>query len=277
MGSGTFGVRIFLTAVLSAGLCIASAVPAMAGTLTQAFSEVTYTANPGEVNNLTIVADAATERISDTAGIQAIPAAPVCSYDVPGDLTRVTCAAEGEGRTANVKIDLGDGNDRLVLRLAPNGILGGGRSRISDGPGNDTISGGAAADTWTNGPGNDVFYGNGGNDVVISHILRPGPGGANGYGNDREYGGTGNDRLEGGFGVDVLYGGLGNDSMVGGPGNDRMYGDAGNDTMYGVTNNDYMSGGPGNDVLWGGLGFDTMFGGFGFDRIDGVARDVHRG
>jgi len=94
-----------------------------------------------------------------------------------------------------MRVDGGDGNDKIV---------GGG--------GNDYLVGGAGKDILDGGSGNDRLNGNGGNDKLLGNA-----------GADRLYGYAGDDYLEGGSSSDRLEGGLGVDVLFGAGGDDRFF------------------------------------------------------
>jgi Ca2+-binding RTX toxin-like protein len=99
-------------------------------------------------------------------------------------------------------IDLGDGNDRLILGNFANTVT---VTNV------ETITGGTSADNLT--------------------ITGAGA---------RLDGKEGNDTLTGGAGNDVLIGGVGNDSLTGGGGNDSFVMGSGTDTITGWTSGDII-------------------------------------
>ena len=111
-----------------------------------------------------------------------------------------------------MRVDGGDGNDKIV---------GGG--------GNDFLVGGAGKDVLDGGSGNDRLNGNGGNDKLLGNA---GADRLYGYaGNDYLEGGSSNDRLEGGVGVDVIYGAGGDDRFFTRDAEiDQLFGGSGTDS-----------------------------------------------
>ncbi len=73
--------------------------------------------------------------------------------------------------------------------------------------------------------------------------------------------------------ADLLYGSAGDDSIASLGGNDIVYGAAGNDVIAGGAGDDTLNGGAGNDTLTGGAGADVYrFGrGLGSDTIDDIS------
>ncbi|HEV2761743.1 MAG TPA: M91 family zinc metallopeptidase [Pyrinomonadaceae bacterium] len=140
----------------------------------------------------------------------------------------------GEGVRVSVKLQGGDGDDRIRG--------GSGNDRIDAGRGDDRVEGGA---------GDDVMTGRSGRDYIN--------------------GSRGDDRVAGGRGNDVIYGGNGRDRLVGDAGNDYLEGSRGNDRLYGNDGTDVLSGGRGDDALRGGAQRDVMYAGLGRDRLYGGA------
>lgn len=117
----------------------------------------------------------------------------------------------GIGAIPALRIDAGDGNDKM---------LGGDL--------NDTLIGGAGKDVLDGGLGNDRLNGNGGNDRLFGN-----------FGSDRLYGYAGNDYLDGGASGDRLEGGAGIDTILGQSGNDHFFTrDSEIDNVFGGSGND---------------------------------------
>jgi Ca2+-binding RTX toxin-like protein len=115
------------------------------------------------------------------------------------------------GLVPNVRVDAGDGNDK-----------------VAGGDANDTLIGGAGKDTLDGGAGNDRLNGNGGNDRLFGS-----------FGSDRLYGYAGNDLLDGGSSGDRLDGGDGNDTLFGQGGADKFFTrDSMVDELYGASGRD---------------------------------------
>jgi len=211
--------------------------------------------------------------VADTAGV------------IPG--TGCTAQLDGSARCVyphspdTVKIDVGGGDDRVVVAVE--------RAQVKGGPGADVLEGFVSANEdghqFDGGPGDDVIRGSG--------VLTGGPG------RDRLQGGEGFDRLNGDGGArlerDVIDGGPGNSDLVlfsgtstpvvvdlarpGVAGGDRVTnveratGGEGDDWIAGSAGVNWLEGGGGDDVLLGRGGADRIFGGGGDDRLDGAGGD----
>lgn len=119
---------------------------------------------------------------------------------VPGYWTSVALKATG-----------GDGNDKIVTRVAFNPTAGGEEiaNRIYGGDGNDDLR---ASTKSTSSNAHTEIYGGSGNDYVRAY-------------------GAANATLDGGDGADTIIGGRGNDTITGGGGADDLYGGIGDDTF----------------------------------------------
>ena len=258
------------------------------------FSRVTYSADPGETNHLTVSDTGSTLILEDTGAT--ISAGDGCSNETP---SRVRCDV-GPGQAAYTAY-LGDGNDDATIDVAPGGRFdlpeGGGESSAVYGEeGNDTLHGSAVEDSFYGGPGDDVATGGGGNDYLVA-----------GTGADRLDGGSGNDTIgdftpeelapppaqdqdvfTGGDGHDRLeyrgrsapqtftFDGVPNDGVAGENDNvgtdfEELYTGAGNDTVTLPAGGFTAYTGAGDDLIVGGSGDDTIHGGPGTDLIDGGA------
>jgi Ca2+-binding RTX toxin-like protein len=111
-----------------------------------------------------------------------------------------------------VRVDTGDGNDRILGGSANDMLIGGaGKDQLDGGGGNDRLNGNGGNDKLIGGAGADRLYGYAGNDILD--------------------GGSSNDRLEGGAGLDTLWGQSGNDRFFTADGEtDQLFGGSGNDT-----------------------------------------------
>ena len=157
----------------------------------------------------------------------------------------------------NLKIRLGEGNDRLEVGRGVRVNL-----TVEGGAGNDFIRTGAGDDRIEGGEGDDTIHAGAGRDYV------------NGTrGNDRLYGESGHDTVYGGDGDDLVEGGTGDDYLEGGRGRDHLRGRAGRDVLSGGLDDDLLEGGTGDDRLYAGGGRDRVYGGAVGDRRN-TARDV---
>ncbi|GAB2968364.1 calcium-binding protein [Saccharothrix stipae] len=170
---------------------------------------------------------------------------------------KVTCDLSG---VTSVRLDLGDLDDRLLVRDPMSALVtgGGGDDVLWAGSGDDTLKGGPGADFLDGGPGNDLLLG-----------------------------GTGADRMAGGPGVDtVSYAdhlvtvnadadGQAEDDGQTGEGDtiatdvENIAGGSAADFLGGNSAANDLVGGGGDDLLLGYAGVDRLHGGSGFDLLDG--------
>ena len=256
-------------------------------------STLVYEAAHGEANSISIDQGADGFRVADAVG-------SVASGD---GCVSVAGEALCNGEISRVRVDAGDGADRVVLGVAV-------PAEISGGAGDDDLLGGSAADVVIGDEGDDVLSGYGENDVLRG-----------GDGHDDESGGEGDDLLFEGAaanGADVLNGGPGRDTVsysnriaplvitlggladdgeagelddvtavervLGGSAHDfvlgtmkaeALLGRGGADELRGGSGRDVLTGGPGDDVLMAGIDGhqDLVRGGPGFDRARVERRD----
>lgn len=270
-----------LTLALGSGLAVpvalagtaGAATPAATATVSENGRTVSYTAAPGQTNDVAVTQSFAaddhvdiTYLIDDTVPI-GIGAGTGCRHPSGADRTRVTCTVttvDSQDPYATLEMDLADGNDTVAFHNATdqayytNSIrLGTGKDELTDTgsvdgnavlgqAGNDTLTVGRAA-TVLAGDGDDTVNASGDATVVEggkgSDVIRGGPGDQDLRGDD------GNNTVRGGSGDDLLYGGKGNDALYGNSGRDQLYGNSGDDRLYGGPGEDTLSGGPGRDVV----------------------------
>ena len=258
------GGRGVLTAVAAAALALAAAPIAHAaqGTDTPNRTEqVQYTADPGEVNHLTLDNANADLHLHDSGAIiRWLPSNSVPECAAAGQ--DVFCSDQGE-IGFSVFASLGDGNDTFVN----NSTTG---AYVDLGPGDDKASGGSHGYNFVGGLGADDFHGAAsltsvdpwvGLGVDYSDSAGPVTVSADNVANDglsgehdnvhsdvaqitgsrlgnritgfsRAFGGAGNDVLAGTSGDDLLYAGGGTDIFVGGGGSDILWATDGNNTFY---------------------------------------------
>ena len=181
------GILIALLALL-AGAPAASAAVAYVGEATggrvpQTGTFVSYRADPGEANRVTIVDEPGGRRIRDEGA--PIEARSGCD---PISAHEVFCHSD-----QGLEVDLGDGNDTLA---GPVGQYDGGEGNdtiqaaglIRGGAGDDVLAGRGGADDLNGGGGQDVLRGGGGDDYLAD--------------GDNATTGIGPDQLDGGLGVD---------------------------------------------------------------------------
>jgi uncharacterized repeat protein (TIGR01451 family) len=296
---------------LLAAALLAGAAPAHAATLIKVGTEVRYTAQLTEANNVTVT-------LLTTGGVTyyefaettiAITASSGCF--VPS-ANHGRCAIAG---VTSLRIDLLDANNTAVVSSGitiPATMLGGaGIDTFTGGAGNDTLNGGGSNDSLNGGNGNDTFEtsagldsmnGAAGNDVFLA--------GSVGDGADTVDGGAGTDTMDyssrsaaigieldnaaddGQAGeldnvretVEIGKGGSGNDTLLGTTCINTFLGNSGNDVISGagganptvcasrlLSDDDVLEGGAGNDTLNGLNGEDLMRGGSGADAFNGGA------
>jgi Ca2+-binding RTX toxin-like protein len=262
------------------------AMPAasFAGTASTDGFFVSYAANDGEQNNVTVQLSAGVYTITDTAGVTA---GAGCTAAGANSATCPQAAAPNPdhlavgGRDLNDTIDLGG-----MTELPRDG------TRIDGGLGNDTLIGSSTGDKITGGPGDDVIdptdvstvVNNGdpfvdpeacfsdpeATEFTMFHCpdLIDGDAGFNTLRFDRKPGGVVIDAgPRGPFGTSVvdpnrpqngdvasnvfvkgIRGSFRAQKIFGTPGNDEIYGSINADTMIGRGGADYLCGGYGNDT-----------------------------
>lgn len=243
---------------------------------------LSYRADPGEANDVTVVRNGATVDVKDAGAT--IRAGENCMPVTGGVQCRAT--ADPVNITAST-IDLGDLADKLDL----GGVLGG---NVRGGPGNDTITAGgyvtgdAGDDILTvgrytfvdGGPGADRITGTDSElryegrtaGLRVSFDETPNDGEA-GEGDDIRgtfvsiHGGGGDDVLEAsGAGAGVIYGFAGDDRLIGSGADESFGGYDGDDVIEAGGGNDFVNAGAGADVTRGGPGTDT-FANFAFGPV----------
>jgi Ca2+-binding RTX toxin-like protein len=244
------------TVLLAIGLLFATAAPAGAATVSlSSWSDgpygagnlsggvifPTYTAAPGETNDLTVT-DTGSSLVFTDPGAPITASWHYAACTVSSDQHTATCPIQGA--RGSLGVSLGDGNDTAHVHpyATPYPI---GVSLVDGGAGDDAVE----ADT---GP----LAGGAGDDTLT--VTRD----------------SGLAKLDGGPGADHVTGAGGTDLITGGPGDDVLDGAGGNDSLYdGSPENstddgrDDLSGGPGSDQLYARGGVDTLHAGDGDDTI----------
>ena len=205
-------------------------------------------AAPGELNRITV---------------RATPRGVVVE-DLGAALTGRCRAASSGGRFCRgsfdgVRVQLGDGDDRLDLREVGGSLDGGpgddeivvagSPSQLFGGPGADLLDARLA-------PGSNVSY----RDHSAGVMVR-----LNGLADDGALGEG--DNVLGSLGG--IEGGSGDDTLEAGPDATGLVGGAGDDTLVGSPEGESLHGQDGDDDLSGGAGMDSLDGGAGADRIGG--------
>ena len=242
----TFPMRLpsIILATVVGALLLPSAAQAGTASLSTAVSGglVTYVADPGETNNVSVFVQGGNLVIADSAPVRA---SSTCSLNSFGD---AVCPVGAR----MVSVLLRDRNDTIVYR-APH------QASVSTEEGDDVILGGLRQ-TDTGRTMQPVFYfGNAGRDT-ISYAAAD-----RGVRVDTEDGSRTDD---GRPGIDLES--VGRDF-------EKIIGSNSGDVLFGSTGDDNITGGPGNDELGGGDGDDFFFEGqggpSGADSIHGAAGD----
>jgi Ca2+-binding RTX toxin-like protein len=280
----------------------ALAAPAGAAQVSSSGGVITYAAEGGEANNLTISSNGASYIFVDS-GAPILLGLDSCTGNV--------CPVAG---VFEIRITLIDGGDQLtigpsVAAAAP--APGVPRILAEGGPGDDTLTGGDGPESLCGGPGNDILNGGGGNDRLdfpcIDGQTDQSPGG------DILNGGAGDDQLNGGpagapLESDKFLGGDGTDTVdysqraaaltvtlddvqndgevgesdnvasdvenvIGGSAGDTLVGSGAANVLDGRNGDDTLVGGGADDTLAGGVGNDTLSGGDGGDTLTGADGD----
>lgn len=241
------------------------------------YADVTFTAEPGEVNDITVsysargyvvIRDAGAPVNATQGCLSEAPDRAVCPVSADSDtiLSTSVSARDGDDRVALTTGSLpaadgerrltasgGAGDDLLTSDLRAHGVtLAGeaGTDRLEGGPARDTLLGGSGADALTGGEGDDVLDG----DASSGDPKEP------------DTGPRGDDALDGGPGADsVTYksktSGVTVDLQAG------AGGESGETDRY--TAVERASGSSKADVLRGTEGRDVLHGGEGADLVDG--------
>jgi hypothetical protein len=184
--------------LLALGAWALLAAPAGAATVQFDGTTVTITAGPAEPNVVDVSADTR-EGFSIRDPSAPLTAGPGCSGPPEGP---IVCVSDLRG--VSVRVDLGDGDDRVSATL-PESIP----MHASGGPGDDELDGGDGPDVLQGGPGDDVLDGGVGRDAadyrdhadgIVVDVTSPGPAGSPG---ERDtltsiagvWGGAGDDRI----------------------------------------------------------------------------------
>ena len=249
-------------------------------------AHLAFTASPGEINVVTLVASATAYVVRDTGA--ALTAGAGCS---PIDAHTASCSSARPFMSE--LIDVGDLDDTVTTPLS--GRTSAGTMRVLGGAGRDVLTGqgvlygGPGPDVLTGGAGGDLLYGGAEGDYLL------GGGGDDKLDGDGDEGGeapAAPDQLDGGSGADIVsyagrtspvYVDLGNrapdgapaerdliiaiESAEGGHAADVLAGDGDPNFLKGNAGDDVLSGRDGADALDDGAGADTLFGGPGPDRL----------
>ena len=270
----------------AATVSVRESLPSRGGEVESA--HLAFTAAPGELNVVTLVADAAARAyvVRDTGA--PLTAGAGCS---PIDANTASCSSTRP--FLSELIDVGDLDDSVTTPLT--GRTSAATMRIVGGAGHDlltgqgTLYGGPGPDVLTGGAGDDLLYGG----ADVDYLL--GGDGDDKLDGDGEEGGeapAAADQLDGGSGADLasyagrtapVYVDLGDrapdgapaegdllvaiESAEGGHAADVLAGDGDPNFLKGNAGDDVLSGRDGADSLDDGAGADTLYGGRGPDRL----------
>ena len=278
-------------------LCLALAVlatlltasPALAGTISVSGTTITYQADPGEENFVTVNwgnVSAGDDFIPSLDDHEDITAVAPCEDD-----TSLNARCPSAGPNPVFIVRLGDGND---FGQSINDRAAGHKVELYGDDGDDSLDSDASS---------DLLDGGAGNDMLSPDDDDSGPG-------DRVVGGPGRDTLQTGNGtgtsgpIGVSFDDAANDGYPGegdnyagdledlsatnvsvpinfvgtdGPNTvqlrseaaDTVKGLGGDDMIDGANGNDALDGGAGNDTIYGGGNDDTIVGGPGLDSLSG--------
>jgi hypothetical protein len=249
-----------LVAALASGTCLIAPQAAVGSTVRSYGSGLSFTADPGETNRLTVFAEGDRTIVMDEGSTLTVQSG--CEQRTPNS---VSCPP-----AQTVEANLGDGDDTATIASAA--------ANLNGGDGNDRLT------------GQDEEMGPGQCPAGMVCAQPPDACQSERGRNDVIEGGPGEDVLEGRGGWDLLIGGDGPDRLDGGTGCDHLLGDQGTygwivsqeDTIRAANAepgaDDVIAGGAGGDALAGGPGDDRLDGGSGSDQIDpGLGDDVASG
>jgi Ca2+-binding RTX toxin-like protein len=263
---------------------------------------LTYAADTGEANDVTVSDNGLFKRITDTGATitPGLGCLPILSnvVDCSAVLSAVVNAGDGADTVA-VTVPLvstlngGDGNDALTAGSGIDVLNGGNDGDVLDGGTNaDVLNGGAGLDTasYAGRAGNVTADIDGladdGEALELDTIASDVENLMGGDGDDVLTGDANGNTLTGSSGADTLDGGTGGDTLSGGADVDTVtYASRSNDVTVSLdnANDDGEAGenddvrsdvqnviaGTGNDTLTGSIGNNTLSGGDGADTLDG--------
>ena len=248
--------------------------PVSVGEVAMTTTGLTYTALPGEANDVTATFSVEQVVVTDPGAVQ-LAAGSGCELTDPAT---VRCGREDmRYLSSDFKIRTQDGDDRVKVISYGNGNLDGGT-------GDDELIAGDGPDLIAGGPGADLLVGGGNVDTVTYDDDTAGVDATIGGSATSSEDGTGDtlssdvENVVGGRGDDVLTGDGGANDLTGGYGADMLKGMGGKDQLQGgrwshvsfVAANDgddTLEGGTGSDDLSAGAGADTFSGGAGVDTV----------
>jgi hypothetical protein len=292
---GLFAIASRAAALAIASVLIVSAEPAFAGSAAlSGDSNVTYTAAPGERNDVTVTASVDGVTVDDAGA--SVTAGRACDQLGPH-----TARCYPRGDRPFTQVLAGDGDDAVRAIAEPGSamvfslsgasgddtlVAADSGSVLDGGPGADTLEGGPGDDSLTGGPGSDTLTGGAGDDSITPDGEGAAPGA------DVVDGGPGSDSVSyaertapvdvdlerpggnGGVGENDTVRGI--ENVVSGAGSDHLRGDEQANVLsstgfgqYGANQHDVIDGRGGNDRIEGSAGADVLSGGAGADIIEG--------
>jgi Ca2+-binding RTX toxin-like protein len=260
-------------------LCVLALLPAgsLAATVSVQSKRIFYTAEVGEVNELTISLSGGSYALSDAGAT--ISAGTLCTAS--GNVA--TCPMTDIN---GITVAAGDGADSVKNTTATPSTLSGGddNDSLEGGSGNDTVRGNQGVDTHAGGSGDDFIDSRGDKGDVVTC----------GVGDDTVRADTsdvvagceivdrGGDPVPPSSGPSptaadllgpaeetTLDPGACAKELLGSPGDDRLDGTALGDSLFGLQGSDILNGLRRDDCLFGGIGSDNLSGGEGDDRLLG--------
>lgn len=230
---------------------------AQAATVTKSGSTLTYAADPGESNDVTISLAGDSYRVDEqgvSPGKGGITIANGGGCQVAAQATSATCPAAG---VTLLDVEAGDELDTVRIQARTS-------SRLVGGDGSDTLIGGDAGDTLIGGPGADTMSGGGGIDVLdYSDRTNPLTITLDDKADDGEAGENDKDAPD----IEIVNGGSGNDTITGSDVDNILNGNGGNDTLNGGAGDDALERGDADGKLEPGAGDDVLNGGPGNDSV----------
>jgi Ca2+-binding RTX toxin-like protein len=277
--------RWLLALAIAVAIFHQAPAPATASSIALLDGTLTYAAEPGEANRLTITRVAGFIEFAD-AGTPESPA--VVHVQTCGGTNTATTASCPDATVVRIRVEVADLNDVVTIAdsvASPtppsSGVPG---ITVIGGPNSDELNGGLASETLAGGSGDDTLRAGGGNDLLDFDDAGTAENDAQGM--DVLNGGPGDDVLDG---DDVTTAGSG-DTFLGGDGTDtadfsrRQSGlsisldGVANDGQGAETNNvtaevERVVGGSGNDVISGSSAANVLEGRAGDDRLTGLGGD----
>jgi Ca2+-binding RTX toxin-like protein len=154
--------RVALTPIIALVALLAFACSASAASIqvNAGQRQITYTADAGEQNLLSVTEDG-TDYVFTESG--STDAGPIASIGNPGGGCNVSAAGArcAKANIDTIRVEAGDRNDSVTVDAnPPKGAA------IAGGPGDDDLNGSPGDDTISGGEGIDIIFGRDGNDTI---------------------------------------------------------------------------------------------------------------